>query len=184
MKRLAVLLVVATVLLGQGMARAVPTTVTAELRLAPPVGPPTTVVLARARGFDPGEAVRIAFDHLGLRRVLADPQGRVATRITIPAQALPGTHRVAATGEQSGARARAPFTVRTDWSRFHFDAANTGLNPYENVLSPSTVGDLTLDWVTPDLGSEVLTSPAVVAGRVFVGTLQGQFYARTPPLGR
>ena len=66
--------------------------------------------------------------------------------MAVPASALPGDHIVTATGESSGLQAQAFFTVRTDWTKFHFDLANTGLNPYENVLSPASVGGLTLAW--------------------------------------
>jgi len=35
-----------------------------------------------------------------------------------------------------------------DWPQFQFDAAHTGYNPYEVILSPQTVGNLLLAWQT------------------------------------
>jgi PQQ-like domain len=60
------------------------------------------------------------------------------------------------------------YTLRTDWARFHFDLANSGYNPYENVLSTSTVSGLKPAWTSKALGS-ALTSPAVVGGVVYMG---------------
>src|SRR5207249_9310345 len=53
------------------------------------------------------------------------------TSVAVPASALPGDHIVTATGESSGLQAQAFFTVRTDWTKFHFDLANTGQNRSE-----------------------------------------------------
>jgi hypothetical protein len=39
-----------------------------------------------------------------------------------------------------GAAAQKAFLVRTDWAQFRFSLKHKGLNPYENVLSPATVG--------------------------------------------
>src|SRR5437773_1117431 len=81
-----------------------------------------------------------------------------------------------ARGETSGATAHASFTVRTDWPEFHFDPANTGLNPYENVLDPSNVSGLTPLWTTA-LDEAVQASSVVAGGLVYVGVRFGTFYA-------
>jgi glucose dehydrogenase len=36
--------------------------------------------------------------------------------------------------------------VRTDWLKFHFDLQNSGFNPYENVLNPANVSNLSVKW--------------------------------------
>src|SRR5438309_905140 len=146
-------------------ARAVPS-IQAAIRLSPSVGPPTTSVAVLGMGFQAGETGDLTVDSGPVGQVVADARGRFATTVTMPASALPGAHLITATGESSGLQAQASFTVRTDWTKFHFDLANTGQNPYENVLSPSTVGGLVLDWAAPTVGV-VMSSPAVVDGIVY-----------------
>src|SRR5204863_531681 len=70
----------------------------------------------------------------------------------------------------------AAFTVRTDWVAFRFASRHKGLNPFENVLSPSTVSGLDVDW-TGATSSSVRSSPAVVGGVVYVGSDDGHLYA-------
>ncbi len=53
----------------------------------------------------------------------------------------------------------------TNWTQFHFFGDHQGVNPYETVLSPATVGGLHVKWRFP-LGE---ASPAVVDGVVFAG---------------
>ena len=64
-----------------------------------------------------------------------------------------------ATGQTSHTSATAAFLVRTDWAQFHFNAANTGYNPYENLISPGNVSGLTQAW-TGATDSFVQSSPA------------------------
>ena len=55
-----------------------------------------------------------------------------------------------------------------DWPQFHFDAAHTGFNPYENLLSPSTLAaGVALRWTGHTTGY-IYASPAVVDGVVYV----------------
>jgi hypothetical protein len=42
--------------------------------------------------------------------------------------------------------AQMAFLVRTNWPQFHFGPQHKVLNPYENVLSPATVGTIDLLW--------------------------------------
>jgi len=140
---------------------------TATLRLAPSVGPPTTRLTVRGIGFDPNEIVDVSFDGGLLRQVRTDERGRFGTKARTPASALPGHHTVTAVGESSGSSALATFTVRTDWTKFHFDSSSTGLNPFENLLSPSNVGALTPKWLA-NVG-KVTSSPAVSRGIAYIG---------------
>jgi len=117
-------------------------------------------------GFQASEVIDLTFDTAPVGQAVANARGKFSTSVAVPASALPGDHIVTATGESSGLQAQAFFTVRTDWTKFHFDLANTGQNPYENVLSPSTVGGLVLDWAAPTVGV-VMSSPAVVDGIVY-----------------
>jgi outer membrane protein assembly factor BamB len=125
-------------------------------------------VTVKGRGFAATEVVDLTFDAHLVTKATADPSGRFTKRLRVPQSALPGAHTLRATGESSGRTASAPFTVRTDWTKFHFDAANTGLNPYENVLDPSSVGGLGQAWMVPTPG-DVQGAPAVASGVVYAG---------------
>ncbi len=65
------------------------------------------------------------------------------------------------------APAMADPIVRTDWPTPRFIPEGTGFNPYETVLSPSTVGHLELAWSVETEGS-LFTTPIVVDGVVYV----------------
>jgi outer membrane protein assembly factor BamB len=155
-------------------ARAAPAA--AQILLARTVGPPTTSLTVRGIRFGPSETVDLTFDGANLRHATSGSGGRFLTRITIPADALPGDHTVQATGETSGASAQATFTVRTDWAMFHFDPARTGYNPYENVLNTSNVHALTLAW-SFTTGGAVEGSPVVANGILYVGSHDDNLYA-------
>ena len=70
----------------------------------------------------------------------------------------------------------ATSTALIDWSQFRFVPCHTGLNPYQNVLSPTTVGSLELLWKFKT-GSTVDSSAAVANGIVYVGSDDGNLYA-------
>jgi outer membrane protein assembly factor BamB len=143
----------------------------ATIRLRPSHGPPTSVTTVSGRGFGPTEKVRLSFDGAVLGLAMTDADGSFAKGITVPSSALPGGHTATATGQRSGRSAWAPFTIRTDWRDFRFDVANTGFNPYENVLDPSNVSRLQLGWVGPAARSHFpqVTSPVVAKGVLYVG---------------
>ena len=149
----------------------------AAIKLSPAVGPPTTRVAVKGRGFAPNEGISLSFDDAVIAQTNADGTGKFTTKIRVPSSALPGDHTVKATGQQSGRVGQATFTVRADWTRFHFDLADTGYNPYENVLNAGDVGGLLPKWTIGPLGSELITSPAVVGGVVYFGVGDQTFYA-------
>ncbi len=170
-RRWRITLLVGSCLLAMGAAQPPAAAATAALRLSPQTGPPTSLPTVKGRGFGPSEAVDLKFDTQLVAQTVTDQAGAFSTKITVPSAAPPGTHQVEGTGESSGLSASAVFTVRTDWPKFHFDLANSGSNPYENVLSPSTVSGLTQGWaaqVAPP-GGFVSGSMAVVKGIVYVG---------------
>ena len=68
------------------------------------------------------------------------------------------------------------------WPQYHFDPCHTGYNPYEFFLSPATVGNLVLDW-SYTTGYNVISSPAVVNGVVYVGSIDGNLYALSASTG-
>jgi outer membrane protein assembly factor BamB len=86
--------------------------------------------------------------------------------LAIPARAFP-EGRTPATAVEFRAEAASIAFTTTNWTKFRFDAAGTGLNPYETVLSPATVPGLTNLW-TRAMPGYVVSSPAVVNGIVYV----------------
>ena len=68
------------------------------------------------------------------------------------------------------------------WQQFHFDACHLGLNPSERILGPTTVGNLVLDW-SYTTGYVVISSPAVVNGVVYVGSIHRSVYALNASTG-
>jgi outer membrane protein assembly factor BamB len=57
--------------------------------------------------------------------------------------------------------------AKGDWTEYRFDAAHHGLNPNETILSPATVGNLTVKWSTSVSGGG-LASASVANGLVYV----------------
>src|SRR5262249_10785475 len=145
------------------------------MKLTPNFGPPTSSVTIKGSGFGAFETVDLEFDAEAVGMAATNGRGSFSQPIAVPGTALPGAHSVTATGEISGLVATAPFTWRTDWPKFHFDLANSGVNPYENILGPSNVSDLLLNWTSVNLGGQ--TSPAVVNGVVYESSSNGKLYA-------
>ncbi len=139
-----------------------------ELVLSPTVGSPTTRVVATGSGFGSAETIDLAFDEQGVAVTTTRSDGRFRAAFRVCSDTPPGPHTVTATGNSSGAIARATFTVRTDWKQEAFDSAHTGVNPYENVLSISNVSQLVPMWVV-DKPVEVMGSPLMVDGVVYTG---------------
>lgn len=63
-------------------------------------------------------------------------------------------------------------TTQANWPQWQFNAAHTNYNPYETILSPSTVSQLTLAWSFHPSASEV--SSSIVANGV-VYFIQGSY---------
>src|SRR2546421_313482 len=156
----------------------------ASIKLSPTSGPPTSKVTVSGTGFGASETVAITFDTTSVGAATTSSTGAFSQNITVPKSALPGNHTVKATGQTSKLTASAPFLVRTNWSMFGFDLLHTHLNPYENVLSPSSVSKLKLDWsfpTTPGFGTS--SSVAVVNGVVYVGSWDNNVYALNATTG-
>jgi glucose dehydrogenase len=64
----------------------------------------------------------------------------------------------------------------TNWAQYGHGPARTGYDPDENVLSPSAVPRLALAWRF-STGNEVFSSPAVVNGVAYLGSLNSAVYA-------
>ena len=153
-----------------------------SITVAPASGPPSSTVLVSGSGFSAGADVDIYFDIIDLAITVTDDTGSFSqVALRIPASALPGKHTVSAKEPSTGASAQTPFLVNTNWSQFRMRPSHDGHNRSENVLSPATVGGLSLLWKYTMVQSSG-SSPAVVNGVVYVGAFTlgvpgGCFYA-------
>jgi outer membrane protein assembly factor BamB len=139
-------------------------------------GPPTTVTMIHGTGFKGNELVTLAFETTQLASITSSRSGTFSVTLPVPKSAQPGTHLIHALGQTSGNVAQATFLVQTNWAEFGFNQRNTRFNPYENVLTPSNVSGLTLDWIYPG-GFYNSSSPAVANGVAYVGSGDGNLYA-------
>jgi outer membrane protein assembly factor BamB len=137
----------------------------------PTSGTPTQAIAITGSGFGDSEAVDVYLDTTDTLLLVSSATGTLTGSITIPVSALPGAHSVTAIGRKSGDAAQAALTVTTPWMKFGYGAADLGLNPYENVLSPSTVPSLGTLW-SANIGATGGT-PIIANNRVYTGTTTG-----------
>jgi len=88
----------------------------ASITLSPRFGPPTTPVTVRGSGFAHGESVKIWFGRKEVAGTTTDKTGGFVAAFNVPRGASPDQHGVKARGKTSGLKAKAIFTVRTNWS--------------------------------------------------------------------
>ena len=174
-----------TVTTGLGTATSPsPFTVTLGVSLTTTFGPPTTVVTVQGSGFGPNEGVDVFFDTSDVALFGTNANGNFGNvSVTVPASAVPGTHWISVEGRRTKTFAQASFLVRTDWPQRGFSKTRRGTNPYENVLSPTTVSGIDRDWAYATAGL-VTSSPAVVNGVVYVGSTDSQVHAIDAATGR
>ena len=97
----------------------------------------------------------------------------VATTAALLA-APPPTLAVARAGQAQQTN-RPDSTV--DWPQFRFDDGHTGVNPFETTITRSNAPSLSLAWQA-QLGDIVFTSsPTVVNGVVYIGSMDGTLWA-------
>jgi outer membrane protein assembly factor BamB len=187
------LALVAAVAAGLSLAAAGPavaspsSSVRVHVALSAYSGPPGAAVRVSGSGFAARETVDISF------ATTADTADRTAGHtnrsgsfsgvlIKVPVGTVPGDYRIRAVGRRSGRRGGATFTVHTNWAQYGYGPGRTGYNPDENVLSPSAVPGLALAWHFAT-GNEVFSSPAVVNGVAYVGSLNSAVYALNAATG-
>ena len=134
------------------------------------------------RQFTAGHTVDVSFDAAPLTNTVVAADGTIAISVIVPASATPGAHDVAAIDRQTASGAHATFTVDVDWPSFRDGPRHLGWNRHENVLGPSTVAGLAVDW-SFTTGDQVFASPAVVDGVVYVGSHDRKFYALNAETG-
>jgi len=127
---------------------------------APQAGPPGSQTSTVGNGWDPNATLDIYFDSTDVGLVDTDNNGSFGLAlkaptvrqngltIQIPKDAVPGQHWITAVERITQVQAQVAFTVGADWPQYQFGPDRTGFNPYENVLSPQTVGNLTTRWTT------------------------------------
>ncbi|HEX9234731.1 MAG TPA: PQQ-binding-like beta-propeller repeat protein, partial [Actinomycetota bacterium] len=151
-----------------------------SIHLSPSQGPPITKVSVTGSGFGSSESVTIKFGSTTVGTTTTTAGGLFAKSVNVPTTATPGAHVVKATGQTSGLSATAVFIVTTAWAQFHFSGTKMGYNPFENVITTSNVSSLTQQW-SASIGSpnngELLSSPAVVNGTLYVGGGDGFLHA-------
>jgi outer membrane protein assembly factor BamB len=120
---------------------------TPSITLSRKSGPPTSKILVSGRGFGPNVGVDIFFGTKDKALVVTDGKGEFRDAgIRAPRSARPGKHWVTALERNNDKGDQQPFLVQTNWPQLGFDANRTGYNPFENVLSPVNVGNLSLRW--------------------------------------
>ena len=164
------------------------TAATPHIYDVPQAGPPGSQTTTLGNGWDPNATLDIYFDSTDVGLVDTDSNGSFGMAlkaptirqngftIQIPKDAVPGQHWITAVERITQLQAQVPFTVSGDWPQFHLGPDHTGFNPYENVLSPETVGNLTSRWtyITDDA---VTADPVVANGRVYITSWDGYLYA-------
>ncbi len=161
---------------------------------APIDGPPQTFVRLQGAGFDPLAAIDIYFDSTVLTSTTTDASGSFGngvitaggptfTQIQVPSATAPGKHTITAQEHLGQKSAQKSFLVTTDWPKFGYDLPHSGTNPYENILSTATVGDLSLRWSYLTPGGIYFSSPAVANGKVYVGDGGNHLYALNADTG-
>jgi outer membrane protein assembly factor BamB len=140
-----------------------------SVTVSPHSGPPTSTIVVGGKGFGAYKAVDIFFDTTDEALVVANGSGTFSgIAVSTPASAKPGTHWISAVQRAGQVGAQVSFLVSTNWSHFHFAPDHIGFNPFENVLSPSNVPGMTLNWKFPTVG-QVELSPVQSNGVVYVG---------------
>ena len=118
-----------------------------NVSLSKVTGPPTTALTVSGTAFGASHLIDLYFDTGDVALVVSSPTGTFSQiALQVPAAAVPGTHWVTAVVRVSGLAAQTSFLVQTDWTEFGFTPKGKRNNPYENVLNPSTVGSIDLDW--------------------------------------
>jgi hypothetical protein len=154
-----VLMTAAGMVLAAGVFASPAAAVTASISLKPSAGPPTTKVSVTGAGFGASETVTVDFSTTQEATAATSSTGTFSASFTVPKSAVPGKYTVTATGKTSGLTTAAKFLVRANWPQLRFNDTNTGVNPYENVISTSNVAELTKAWQSSINGAYLSNSP-------------------------
>ncbi|HEY7022432.1 MAG TPA: PQQ-binding-like beta-propeller repeat protein [Ktedonobacterales bacterium] len=157
-----------------------PPSLVGPMRVPPaPSASPAGIVTAQGSGFAPGETINLALDATGLGAATADANGAFsATTLVVPDQTTLGAHQVNATGATSASTAQASLQLIPSWPQFGMDAAHTGTNSVETVISIANANTLRFKWqATIPEGFKLDAEPTVADGNVFVSAHPCYLYA-------
>ena len=153
------------------------TAATPHIYDVPQSGPPGSQTQTVGNGWSPNASIDVYFDSTDVGLITTDNNGSfgMALRapsirqngfaVQIPKDAVPGQHWITAVERITQLQAQVPFTVWSDWPQFQFGPDRTGFNPYENVLSPETVVNLTTRWKHKYIDG--YASPVVADGKLY-----------------
>lgn len=148
--------------------------VAANLIVNPNSVPPGANVLLKGQGFGQKEPVLIYFDSSELYNLVTNTAGGFTVAdVLIPRNPLPGPHVIKAVGQMSGKTAQANIAINTNWSQYGFDAAASGYNPSETVLSAANVAAIEYGGFTYNSRASIYATPVIVDGVVYIGTSLG-----------
>jgi outer membrane protein assembly factor BamB len=134
--------VVAGVLVWSGLAYASPV-----LMATPTVLAPTQTITVSGTGFAATEPVDVYLDTVDLALASTDASGNFSgVPVAVPASASPGNHWLTLVGRRDVLSVQKLVTVHTGWAERGWSAFGRSLNPFENLLSPASVGGLQEDW--------------------------------------
>lgn len=149
-----------------------------RINLRPDVGPPTTRITIKGRGFLPNVQVDVYFDTVDQALVTTTAKGTFSLTLAAPSAAQPGKHWLTARERLPRPITRAAqksFLVRTDWPMGGFGNKRQSWNPYENTLNSSNVAKLSLAWRALSGDWDEISPPVVAHGSVYVGTSDGVY---------
>jgi len=169
------LLACATIALLVSPAATVSAALQATIVLSKTSGPPGSKTTVQGSGYQANELVDVFEDTSLITTTPADGSGAFSVTIKIQTFFGPGDIQIKGVGESSGLSAEATFTIRTNWPQFHFDAAHTGSNPFENLIYPNNVSLLVARWTGLTSNNESDSSPVQVDGTVYVGWGDGLY---------
>jgi outer membrane protein assembly factor BamB len=135
---------------------------------------PGATVSVSSTDYRPGELVDLRFDDAYVGWAQADSAGRVTASLKVPATATAGDHRITMFAWHSGYTDVATIRVTLPiWAQLGFSSAHTGTNPFETLISPTTVAGLAPGCTGILPASAGTASPAVAGSQAIVGTLDG-----------
>lgn len=139
-----------------------------SLKLCRTAGPPTSTVEIIGQGFGANVPIEVFFDTTNLTKISTDATGAFSKIfVQIPASAAPGNHSISAVPANASTGPKQSFLVRTDWPQFGFNPNGARFNPYENVLNPSNVKSLVLDWTA---ATQPISEAIVAGGLAYTGS--------------
>ena len=147
--------------------------------LNPPSGYSNSWMNIRATGFAPGDNVKVLFDNQQIGSGIIAWTGEANFGAPIPKGTTFGAHRISIVGSATPADAAfATYTLRpAAWVQAGFSDSHAGFNPNESLLDGESVGSLGRRCAAQASASVATSSPAVVGGRMYVGTTFGDLAA-------